>query len=71
MARYDFKLLAAMTDVEIIARGTGVRARHYLNRRYGHGNWRKMKGIALVEYDNGEIRFAELRDEHLDLPEHA
>lgn len=60
MARYDFKLLAAITDVEVIAKGTGVRARHYLNRRYGQGNWRKMKGVALVEYDNGEICFAEL-----------
>lgn len=60
MARYDFTLLAEITSLEVIAKGTGVRARHYLNRRYGRGHWRKIKGIALVEYDNGEICLAEL-----------
>lgn len=60
MARYDFTLLAELTDIEVIARGTGVRARHYLNRKYGRGQWRKLKGVALVEYDNGEICLAEL-----------
>jgi hypothetical protein len=27
---------------------------------YGRGNWRKLKGIATVEYDNGQIWVVEL-----------
>ncbi|RIK37786.1 MAG: hypothetical protein DCC55_23160 [Chloroflexi bacterium] len=53
-------MLADIDHIEIIARGTGVRARHYLNRRYGRGNWRKLKGFALVEYETGEVCLAEL-----------
>jgi hypothetical protein len=60
MARYDFKLLSEINHIEIIARGTGVDARHYLNRKYGRGRWRKMKGTAVVEYANGDVSFAEL-----------
>jgi hypothetical protein len=60
VARYNFKLLGEIIHLEVIAKGTGVQARHYLVRKYGRGNWRKMKGIALVEYENGDICYAEL-----------
>ena len=56
----NFEIIGEITNVETIARGTGVRARRYLNRVYGHGDWRKMKGIALIRLPNGEIRLAEL-----------
>jgi hypothetical protein len=39
----DFEFLSELTYIETIARGTGVDARHYLNRTYGRGRWRKMK----------------------------
>jgi len=26
-----------------------------LNEAYGYGNWRKLKGTAIVEYVNGEF----------------
>jgi hypothetical protein len=55
-----FEIISEISDVEIIARGRGVRARSYLNRTYGRGQWRKLKGIALVELDNGEIWLAEI-----------
>jgi hypothetical protein len=31
-----------------------------LNRRYGKGRWRKLKGVAEVELDDGTIATAEL-----------
>jgi hypothetical protein len=59
MAR-NFEIISEITDVEIIARGTSVQIRHYLNRAYGRGNWRKLKGQAVIEYNNGEIWLVEL-----------
>jgi hypothetical protein len=56
----NFRLISAITDIEIIARVKGVDIRHTLNRQYGRGNWRKLKGIATVEYENGQIWIVEL-----------
>lgn len=55
-----FKLISEITQIEIIAKGNGVDIRHELNRLYGRGNWRKLKGIATVEYENGTIWVVEL-----------
>ena len=55
-----FKLLSEITDIQTIARGKGVDIRHQLNRAYGRANWRKLKGIATVEYDNGQVWLVEL-----------
>ena len=57
----DFDLLSEITNIETIARGVGVDARHYLNRTYGHGRWRKMKGRAWIRLKrSGEEFYAEL-----------
>ena len=57
----DFDLLSEITDTAIIARGTGVRIRRYLNRTYGQGRWRKMKGKAWIRIKRtGEVQYAEL-----------
>lgn len=56
----NFDLITELTDIEVIARGVGVDARHYLNRTYGRGNWRKLKGKAIVEYENGQVWLIEL-----------
>lgn len=55
-----FELLSEITDVETIARGTGVRDRARLRRIYGQGNWRKLRGIAQVRLASGRVRLAEL-----------
>ncbi|MCL4869040.1 MAG: hypothetical protein KJ063_08735 [Anaerolineae bacterium] len=60
MAHYNFEFLNQITAIEVIARGEGVRARHYLNRCYGRGRWRKMKGRAIIRYEDGEIWLAEI-----------
>ena len=46
--RVDFELIGPIRVVETIASGVGVRDRRRLNREYGKGRWRKMKGMAKV-----------------------
>lgn len=55
-----YKKLSEITHVQIIARGRGVDLRHWLNQQYGRGDWRKLKGIAIIEYENGDIYRSEL-----------
>ncbi|MBI4557534.1 MAG: hypothetical protein HY706_08125 [Candidatus Hydrogenedentes bacterium] len=56
----EFSVIGEIANVELIARGTGVRDRARLNRLYGRARWRKLKGRALVRLSNGHIRRAEL-----------
>lgn len=55
-----FKVLSEIRDIETIATGRGVYIRHYLERVYGRGRWRKMKGVATVELVDGTICEAEI-----------
>ncbi|MBM4341606.1 MAG: hypothetical protein FJ011_14380 [Chloroflexi bacterium] len=55
-----FKVIGEITDIQTIAKGSGMEIRRELVRHYGHGNWRKLKGCAPVEYENGEIWLVEL-----------
>ncbi|MCI0399511.1 MAG: hypothetical protein L0332_32130 [Chloroflexi bacterium] len=56
----NYERISEITNVQVIAKGTGVDIRHYLNRTFGHGHWRKLKGVALVKYENNEIWLVEL-----------
>ncbi len=56
----DFEIIGEITDVETIAKGTGIRDLPRLRRVYGYGNWRKRKGIARIRLPNGRMRLAEL-----------
>jgi hypothetical protein len=56
----DFQILSAITKVEPIAKGTGIRDRARLRKQYGRGRWRKLKGVASVRLPDGTIRLAEL-----------
>ena len=55
-----FEVISKIEQVEIIAKGRGVDIRHFLNREYGIAHWRKLKGIAVIEYMNGEVWLAEI-----------
>jgi hypothetical protein len=55
-----FEILSEIRDVETIAAGRGVYIRHYLERTYGKGRWRKMKGIATVQVADSTICEAEI-----------
>jgi hypothetical protein len=54
-----FEILSGIRDVETIAAGRSVYIRRYLERTYGRGRWRKMKGIATVRLADGTIWEAE------------
>jgi len=56
----DFEIIGAIQDIEIIAVGSRIRDVAYLQKVYGRGRWRKLKGIADVRLPNGRIRRVEL-----------
>ncbi len=43
------EILGAIRDIETRATGRGVHIRRFLERVYGKGRWRKMKGTATVK----------------------
>jgi len=55
-----FEIISGITDVEMIARGQGLRSRDKLRKKYGPGAWRKLKGKAKVRLANGTERDAEV-----------
>lgn len=55
-----FKIIGNIRQEETFATGSGIREIARLRRIYGLGRWRKRKGIAEVEFENGITRLAEL-----------
>jgi len=56
----DFEIVGEISDSETIAAGTGVRDRARLQKQYGRGRWRKLKGVASVRLKDGAVRLAEV-----------
>lgn len=56
----NFKIVGKITDIEIIAVGREIRALPYLQRIYGKGRWRKLKGVATVRFTDSRKRLVEL-----------
>ncbi len=56
----SFEILGKTGQVELIASGKAIHDLRRLEKVYGQGKWRKMKGIALIRLRNGRIRKAEL-----------
>lgn len=55
-----FEIVGKIQDVETIAVGGKIRDIMRLRRQYGHGRWRKLKGIADVRIADGSMRIAEV-----------
>ena len=55
-----FEILDQIEGIEVIAVGTSIRDLAYLEKPYGSGRWRKLKGRAHVRLPNGNIRWVEL-----------
>jgi hypothetical protein len=55
-----FKIVGRIEDVEVIASGTAIRERKRLWKNYGRGRWRKLKGIADIQFADGTICQAEI-----------
>lgn len=56
----NFKIVGPIQDIETIAIGNSIREVDRLRDLYGKGRWRKLKGIALIQFADGRIRKAEL-----------
>ncbi len=56
----DFEIIGDITGIHTIAIGSGVRERRRLQRWYGRGRWRKLKGFTEIRLSSGEIVRAEL-----------
>ena len=56
----DFEIIGEIVEVETIASGRGVRDRARLQKQYGKGKWRKLKGVANVRLTDGTTRLAEI-----------
>ena len=55
-----FEIVSQIEDIEIIAVGRSIRDLAHLQKVYGRGRWRKLKGKAFVKLPNGRIRRVEL-----------
>lgn len=55
-----FKIIGELCAIETIAEGSGIRELVSLRLRYGNGNWKTRKGIALVRREDGSVATAEL-----------
>jgi hypothetical protein len=56
----NFELIGEISDIETIAVNLSIRELKRLKAQFGGRLWRKLKGVALVRFPNGEIRQVEL-----------
>ncbi len=56
----DFEIIGDITAIEPIAVRHRIRDRRRLQRLYGKGRWRKLRGIATVRLLDGTIHTAEV-----------
>lgn len=56
----DFELVGDLTDIETIAVNLSILELQKLKTQFGGRRWRKLKGVGLVRFPNGEVRKAEL-----------
>ncbi len=55
-----FEVISQIEEIEVIAAGPSIHNLAYLEKTYGPGRWRKLKGTAHVRLPNGNIRWVEL-----------
>lgn len=56
----NFVIIEKIGKVETIATGSTIRDLNRFQKRYGSGNWRKMKGVVHIRLSSGRVRLAEL-----------
>jgi hypothetical protein len=56
----SFDIIGPIYGIEVIARGRGIRELTSLQKHFGRGNWRKVKGFATVRLSDGRIADAEI-----------
>jgi len=53
-------IVGGIADTQVIAVGSGIRELPRLQKRYGKGRWRKLKGVANVRLEDGSLAVAEI-----------
>jgi len=48
-----FTIIGAIENIALIARGKSIKELNRLEKIYGKGSWRKLKGIAHIEMADG------------------
>ena len=56
----EIEILSEITDIETIATGHSIRELDRLQKMYGRGRWRKLKGFATVRLPDDTICQAEI-----------
>ena len=56
----NFQIVGKIGDSETIAVRHSIRVLDFLQKTYGHGRWRKLKGVATVRLEDGRMRLAEV-----------
>ncbi len=56
----QFEILSDIGDIKVIAIGRSIRDVKRLEKLYGKGRWRKLKGRALVRLEDNTIHNLEL-----------
>lgn len=56
----SFEIVGEIKEIETIAVGNAIRDLARLQKKYGRGRWRKLKGIAYVLLNNERVRKAEI-----------
>jgi hypothetical protein len=55
-----FEILSKIINIETIAIGKSIRELKRLEKTYGKGRWRKLKGIAKIKLPDGMVCLAEI-----------
>lgn len=58
--RSEIEVIGEITEIEVISIGRAIRDLERLQKHYGDGRWRKLKGFASVRLPDGSICFAEI-----------
>ena len=56
----SFEILGEIRDIETIAIGRSIRELERLQKAYGSGRWRKLKGIATIQLEDRTVCEAEI-----------
>ena len=56
----NFEIVGEITQIQPIAVNRQIRDLARLQKMYGKGRWRKLKGVAHVRLRSGRIRLAEI-----------
>ncbi|ERT05509.1 hypothetical protein M595_4536 [Lyngbya aestuarii BL J] len=56
----NFRIIGEINDIETIAVGNSIRELERLRKVYGSSRWRKLKGIATIQLEDGTVYRAEV-----------